>query len=205
MVEWKNGMVPGQQDLLRWPLGVGLALALLGALPSPSWALPGQSVSAVESWIRNNPTLKPAANERLTINRTPSPGQRFTFQASIFPVTGTHPGLTPRNIRTERFSLVDHANDITPERLEESLRLIYGAQVFNDYRQGELLLSYPDLQPGPPISPGLRLEGQVRQGERFAYWYEVAYNPEGHAYLGRMAVFLPEDLPLLRARLVDAP
>lgn len=152
-----------------------------------------------ESWIRNNPSLQPAPNERLTINRTPSPGQRFTFQASLFPVTGANPDISRRIIRSERFTLVDHANDITRDRLEESLRAIYGPQVFDDYRQAVLLFSYPT--PAAGGNPNLVLAGQVHAGERFAYWQEIAYDDAGNAYLGRFSVFLREDLPLLRQHL----
>jgi len=181
-------------------LGLGIALAAVGSLALPSLAIPGQSVRVAESWIRNNPTLSPAPNERLSINRTPSPGQRFSFQASLFPVAGGMPDNARRIIRTERFTLVDHANDITVDRLEESLRLIYGPQIFNDYRQGQILFEYPTDQ--ATENPNLTLVGAVRSGERFAYWYELAYGESGTPYLGRMAVFLKEDLPMLRERLV---
>ncbi len=185
---------------IHWGGGWGAALATLGLLAQPSVAIPGQSVTVAESWIRNNPTLNPAPNERLSINRTPSPGQRFSFQASLFPVAGTLPTDTRRTIRTERFTLVDHANAITVNRLEESLRLIYGPQIFNDYSRGEILFEYPTDQAGP--NPNLTLVGAVRSGERFAYWYELAYGESGTPYLGRMVVFLKEDLPLLQAHLV---
>jgi hypothetical protein len=172
----------------------------MGVFAQPSAAIPGQSATVAESWIRNNPTLNPAPNERLSINRTPSPGQRFSFQATLFPVAGTMPADARRTIRTERFTLVDHANAITVDRLEESLRLIYGPQIFNDYRQGEVLFEYPTPQAGP--NPNLTLVGVVRSGERFAYWYELAYGENGTPYLGRMVVFLKEDLPRLQERLV---
>lgn len=181
-------------------LGWGAALVVMGVFAQPSEAIPGQSATVAESWIRNNPTLNPAPNERLSINRTPSPGQRFSFQATLFPVAGTMPADARRTIRTERFTLVDHANAITVDRLEESLRLIYGPQIFNDYRQGEILFEYPTDQAGP--NPNLTLVGVVRSGERFAYWYELAYGESGTPYLGRMVVFLKEDLPLLQERLV---
>ncbi len=181
-------------------LGWGMALAALGGMALPSLAIPGQSTRVAESWIRNNPTLRPAPNERLSVSRTPSPGQRFSFQASLFPVAGGMPENAHRIIRTERFTLVDHANDITVDRLEESLRLIYGPQIFNDYRQGQILFEYPTDQ--APDNPNITLVGAVRSGERFAYWYELAYGESGTPYLGRMAVFLKEDLPLLRERLV---
>ncbi|NJL47622.1 MAG: hypothetical protein HC929_09230 [Leptolyngbyaceae cyanobacterium SM2_5_2] len=160
-------------------------------------------MSRVEAWIRTNPTLNPSANERLTINRVAAPGQRFTFQASVFPVTGVRPGGNQRLIRTERFTLVDHANDITPDRLEESLRAIYGLPVFNDYRQATRLFGYTNPQAASPADPGLRLQGQVREGEQLAYWQELAYDQTGNVYLGRMAIFLKEDLPLLRQQLAN--
>lgn len=188
----------GTPITLAW----SLALATVGLLAQPGLALPGQSIPVAESWIRNNPTLSPAPNERLSIQRTPSPGQRFSFQASLFPVAGAMPENALRLIRTERFTLVDHANPITIDRLEESLRLIYGPQIFNDYRQGDLLFEYPTDQ--SPDNPSLTLVGAVRSGERFAYWYEVAYGETGTPYLGRMAVFLKEDLPLLRDRLTTS-
>lgn len=188
-------------------LGWGTALGLVGLLAPPSFALPGQSIPVAESWIRNNPTLSPAPNERLSIHRTPSPGQRFSFQASLFPVAGAMPANARRIIRTERFTLVDHANAITVDRLEESLRLIYGPQIFNDYRQGNVLFEYPSMTSPDGFNPdqaNLTLVGAVRSGERFAYWYEMAYGETGTPYLGRMAVFLKEDLPLLRERLTSS-
>ncbi|TVP66897.1 MAG: hypothetical protein EA342_10530 [Leptolyngbya sp. LCM1.Bin17] len=182
---------------------VGLGIVTLGLLAQPAIALPGQSVRVVETWMRNNPTLRPRPHERLTINRVAAPGQRFIFQASVFPVTGVQPDVNRRTIRTERFTFVDHANPITSDRLEESLRLIYGPEVFNDYRQAEELYRYP-LGAGTAATdnPNLRLRGHVRQGEQFAYWQELAYDQNGHAYLGRMAVLLKADLPLLQAHLV---
>ncbi len=183
-------------------LGWGIALGIVGLLAQPGLALPGQSIPVAESWIRNNPTLSPAPNERLSLNRTPSPGQRFSFQASLFPVAGAMPTQARRIIRTERFTLVDHANAITVDRLEESLRLIYGPQIFNDYRQGDVLFEYPGSS--SPDRPNLILVGAVRSGERFAYWYELAYGETGTPYLGRMAIFLKEDLPLLRDHLTSS-
>jgi hypothetical protein len=160
-------------------------------------------VTLAESWIRNNPTLKPGPNERLTINRVASPGQRFTFQASVFPVSGVSPGENRRQIRTERFSIVDYANPITIDRLDESLREIYGQEIFNDYRQATVLLRYPARGARPAVgdNPNLVRRGEVREGDRFAYWQEIAYDRAGTAYLGRMAVFLIDDLPALQAQL----
>lgn len=181
--------------------GLGWAVAALALIAQPGWALPGQTVNLTESWIRNNPTLKPGPNERLTINRLVAPGQRFTFQASVFPVSGVAPNQNPRQIRSERFSLSDHANPITVERLDESLRAIYGQEIFNDYRQGTVLLRYPPRGARPAPGQNIVLRGEVRAGDRFAYWQEIAYDRAGTAYLGRMAVFLKDDLSALEAQL----
>ncbi|MEA5448921.1 hypothetical protein VB780_10105 [Leptolyngbya sp. CCNP1308] len=180
-----------------------LTLAALAMTAHPGWPLPGQTVNLTESWIRNNPTLKPGPNERLAINRLVAPGQRFTFQASVFPISGVAPDQNPRQIRSERFSLSDHANPITVERLDESLRAIYGQEIFNDYRQATVLLRYParGMRPTPTDNPNLVLRGEVREGERFAYWQEIAYDRAGTAYLGRMAVFVKDDLPALQTQL----
>lgn len=180
-----------------------LALAALTLIAHPGWALPGQTVNLTETWIRNNPTLKPRLNERLAINRLVAPGQRFTFQASVFPISGVVPNQDPRQIRSERFSLSDHANPITVDRLDESLRAIYGQEIFNDYRQATVLLRYParGTRPASTDNPNLVLRGEVREGERFAYWQEIAYDRAGTAYLGRMAVFVKDDLPALQAQL----
>ncbi|MBD2114614.1 hypothetical protein H6F59_22545 [Nodosilinea sp. FACHB-141] len=180
-----------------------LALAALVLTAHPGWALPGQTVNLTESWIRNNPTLKPAPSDRLAINRLVAPGQRFTFQASVFPISGVSPNQDPRQIRSERFSLSDHANPITVDRLDESLRAIYGQEIFNDYRQATVLLRYParGSRTNSTDNPNLVLRGEVRQGERFAYWQEIAYDRAGTAYLGRMAVFVKEDLPTLQTQL----
>lgn len=183
---------------------IGLGIVALGLLAQPAIALPGQSVRVVETWMRNNATLRPRPNERLTINRVAAPGQRFIFQASVFPVTGVQPDVDRQTIRTERFTFVDHANPITVNRLEESLRLIYGAEVFNDYRQADITHRYP--MPGvrrPLPNPNIVIRGTVHEGEQFAYWQEITYDLRGHAYLGRMAVMLKEDLPLLRSHLAQ--
>ncbi|HSM80346.1 MAG TPA: hypothetical protein VLS96_01610 [Nodosilinea sp.] len=181
--------------------GGALTLTAVTLAAPPAGALPGQTVTLAESWIRNNPTLRPAPHERLTINRLVAPGQRLTFQASVFPVSGVSPDENRRQIRTERFALADHANPITGDRLDESLRAIYGQEIFNDYRQATVLLRYPER--GARLAPGqnLVLRGELREGERFAYWQEIAYDRAGTAHLGRMAVFLKDDLPALQAQL----
>jgi hypothetical protein len=181
--------------------GGALVIAALAMATAPAEAIPGQNATLAEAWIRNNPTLRPAANERLSVNRLVAPGQRFTFQASVFPVSGPAPAENRRYVRTERFSIADHANPITADRLDEALRAIYGQEIFNDYRQAAVVLCYPIRGDRPAPGENLVLRGELREGDRFAYWQEIAYDPAGTAHLGRMAVFLKEDLPALQAQL----
>ena len=47
----------------------------------------------------------------------------------------------------------------------------------------------------------LVLQGELREGEQFAYWRELAYDDTGRATSGRMAVFLKEDVSGLEAQL----
>lgn len=187
--------------ILNWSR-VWLPCAAIGLFPTPGWAIPGQSLGLAETWIRTNSTLNPGPNETFLIQRRSTPAQRFTFEASVLPVAG---GLQTRrysSIRTERFAIVDFINGVTPERLEESLRSIYGIDIFTDYRQAERLLIYPAPATLVNTDLGLVLQGELRQGERFAYWQELAYDQTGTATSGRVAVFLKEDAPLLRERLL---
>lgn len=187
-----------QPKLFSWlALGLSSFVCLAGG---PAAALPGQSVPAAEEWIQGNPTLRPTAEERLVVNRVDTPAQRFSFQASVFPVSGLAATGTSSLIRTETFSLFDLVNAIDQARLEESLRAIYGAEIYTDYRRAQTRHSYPEEASLLPEAP-LLLQGEVRQGERYAYWLELASDQNGSVYSGRMIVFLPEDLPGLLERL----
>ncbi|MBD0335171.1 MAG: hypothetical protein ICV62_06765 [Cyanobacteria bacterium Co-bin13] len=181
-------------------LGFCLSLAAWGA-GQPGYALPGEPVRAVEEWIQANPTLRPGPGERLLINRIDTPAQRFGFQASIFPVSGVAPGVNSNLIRTERFSLFDLINGLDGNRMEESLRVIYGTEIYADYRRALPVYSYPSADAVPLENPNLRQQGEVRQGDRYAYWLELDSDQTGTTYSGRMAIFLKEDLPLLLEQL----
>lgn len=187
-----------QHTLFSWfALGLSSFACLAGG---PAAALPGQSVPAAEAWIQGNPTLRPTAEERLVVNRVDTPAQRFSFQASVFPVSGVATTGTSSLIRTESFSLFDLINAVHQVRLEESLRAIYGAEIYTDYRRAQTLHSYP-AEASLPSETALLLQGEVRQGERYAYWLELASDQSGNVYSGKMIVFLPEDLPGLLERL----
>ncbi len=186
-----------------WSTG---SLALLILLAGRAEALPGDSVGDVARWIQANPSMQPAPGETLVVRRTESPSRRFGFTASI-----TAPGqvaLSDRRdmIRSETISLFDTVYGVSQQRLEESLDIIYGPDLYQDYQQAEVVYQYPTpetLAKAEKLNrPLLRLsQGQVRQGDRFAYWVEVVQTPEGRAQNGQIMVLLLEDLPKLTAEL----
>lgn len=186
----------------RWGrrlLGMLLAVATIG-LDDRAHALPGETVGEVATWIQMHPTLQPAPGETLLIRRTDSPSRRFTFEASI-----RAPGRAVRGdrrdiIRSEQISLFDTVYGVTPARLEESLDILYGAELLADYQQAEVVYQYPTPElierADRENLPLLRLsQGEVRQGDRFAYWIETVQIPDRRPQSGRIVVFLLEDLP----------
>lgn len=163
-------------------------------------ALPGQSVVEVANWMQINPTIQPAPGETLLVRRTDSPSRRFTFQASI-----NAPGLAVAGdqkdiIRSESILLFDMVYGVQQQRLEESLSFIYGDAIYQDYQQAEVVYQYPTAemisQSETQNRPLLRLvQGEVRQGEQFAYWVETAQVPDSRPQNGKIIIFLLEDLP----------
>ncbi|MDY7012361.1 MAG: hypothetical protein SVX43_01965, partial [Cyanobacteriota bacterium] len=108
-------------------------------------ALPGDRAESVLAWMKANPTLRSGAGDGFTVKRQDSPTQRFRFQASVLApgriTVPTNPGV----IRSEQFEIFDLINGVPPERLEESLRAIYGLGIYQDYTQAAIAYSYPDL------------------------------------------------------------
>jgi hypothetical protein len=182
-------------------MGVGLGIwACLGAA---AIAVPGQSVSTAEAWIEGHPTLRPNPNERLVVNRAETPARRFSFRASVFPVTGLQPGLSlGRTIRTEKTTLVNLVDGITANRMEEALRAIYDASIYSDYRRAAVVYRYSN-RGTPTYENGIVRQGELRQGDRFGYWIERVGNPQGFDTIGILTVFLLDDLPDLQADLID--
>lgn len=169
-------------------------------------ALPGQTPEDAELWIQSNATLRPSRGEKLLVRKSDTPAQRFTFQASTLQVGKVAPGANTRVIRTEEISLFDIMNGVTRERLEESLRVIYGPTVYQDYAQARIVYRYPDqaavsraTNRDTPLLAAL--QGEVREGDRYAYWVETTRQQPGAAYTGRITVFLRADLPKLEAEL----
>jgi hypothetical protein len=171
-------------------------------------ALPGQSADEARLWIQTNQTLKPTPGEKLLIRRTDTPAQRFTFQASPLQVGRAIPAPTGGIIRTEELSLFDMINGVTPDRLEESLRAIYGPLVYQDYAQARVVYAYPTernlnaaVNHKTPVLAAL--QGELREGNQYAYWLEIARRNDGFAYTGKLTVFLRSDLPKLETELRD--
>lgn len=169
-------------------------------------AIPGQSPDNAASWIRANRTLQPAPGERLLVRRSDSPAQRFTFQALPLKVGRATAGPNGGVIRTEEISFYDGLNGINRDRLEEALRAIYGPIVYQDFAQARVVYAYPQsdelaqaVNRKTPILAAL--QGEVREGDQYAYWLEIAARPDGFAYTGRLTVFLKADLPKLAAEL----
>lgn len=170
-------------------------------------ALPGQSEAEVVDWIRSNSTLSPSQGERLIIRKRSTAAQRFDFIAEKLP-----PGkiLAINNldgiIRTERIELFDAINGVDRERLEKSLRTIYGLDIYQDFRRSQVIYSYPSdatlklsITQNKPNLAARR--GEVRSGNRYAYWIEVAQPQTGKSVTGTIMILLKEDIDRLETYL----
>ena len=189
--------------------GLGMLLVLMGvgSLGNPvAQALPGQSVRDAQAWIQAHPTLKPLPGETLVVRKADTAAQRFSFKSSIFPPFPVSTPQGSRVIRHESIELFDMINGVSAVRLEESLRVVYGLDVFQDYDRGAVLYRYPapqtlDRLRSQVTSIQQARQGQLRLGDRFGYWMEIVQTPEGRPYNGQMVVFLKEDLAGVEAQL----
>jgi hypothetical protein len=180
---------------------LSMGLGIWACLGAAAIAVPGNSVGNVEAWIEGHPTLRPGPNERLVVNRAETPARRFRFRATTIPVTGLAPGLVlGRTVRTEETQLVDMVDGITHNRMEEALRAIYDANIYNDYRRAPVVYRYINRNT-QTYANGIVRQGEIRQGERFGYWIERVGNPAGFDTIGTLKVFLLEDFPALQAQL----
>jgi hypothetical protein len=182
---------------------VGILILLSGGAAE---AIPGQSLDEARTWIRAHPTLQPAPGEQLLVRKSDSPARRFIFQVSTLSVGRVGAALGGGTVRAEEFSLFDMTNGVTRGRLDESLRVIYGASIYQDYTHASVVYTYPGGTVG--TSPSSRqpstqsgIQGELRDGDRYAYWIEIAKQPNGYAYIGKLTIFLKEDLPKLDAEL----
>lgn len=189
----------GWRSKLRLSLGVSLGLGLQAVgMAAPAWALPGQTVDEVAAWIQAHPTLQPASGERLQVRKSDTPAHRFTFEALPF-LPGRGNAEDGNLIRVEQLSFFDRTIDVSPSRLQEALRVIYGDDIYQDYQQARVVYQYPDSanpnaaqESETPLQASLR--GEVRQGQRYAYWLETVPTASGIAYNGRISVLLNEDV-----------
>ena len=174
--------------------------------PATANALPGQSTNAVAAWINANPTLRPSIGEGLRVTKSNTAAQRFTFQASVLPPGRVAPPQDRGTIRSERMTFYDSVNGVTLERLRESLRVIYGPTLYEDFERSRLVYDYPvpetiDLSRRQNRRLVEQQQGELRLGERFAYWIEITKTDSDKAFNGQITVFLKQDLEKLEAEL----
>lgn len=169
-------------------------------------ALPGQSTEEVETWIQAHPTLSPGSGERFLVTKTDTAAQRFSFQAMVSAPGRLTFSKNRSQIRTERISMYDAINGVTLDRLKESLRVIYGLDIYQDLKGAQLIYEYPNQSAinearfaKTPVREAL--SGELRVGLRYAYWMEIAQAKNGKAFTGQMTVFLKSDLDKLEEEL----
>ncbi|MGC1396180.1 MAG: hypothetical protein WA828_18115 [Coleofasciculaceae cyanobacterium] len=183
-----------------------ISLSLLLIFAGRANALPGQSVDTVTSWINANPTLRPGIGDGLTVRKVNTPAQRFSFRASILPPGRITVPTDRATIRSERLSFYDAINGVTLERLKESLRVIYGLELYQDFERARIVYVYPspatvDLSRRQNLPLLAAQQGQLLLGERFAYWLEVTKNDKDKALNGEITVFMKEDLEKVQTEL----
>jgi hypothetical protein len=175
-------------------------------IPASVYALPGQPTEDVGAWINAHPTLRPRSGERFFVQKSDTAAQRFSFQASVLPPGKVGFTKERSNIRTERISMYDAINGMSFQRLVESLRVIYGLDIYQDFNRARVIYEYPNQSAinsarlaRTPIREALR--GELRLGDRYAYWLEVAQPKNGKAFTGQMTVLLKSDLDKLETEL----
>jgi len=159
-------------SLIPW-LGVGMIF------DSQANALPGQTTEEVGTWMKAHPTLRPGNGEQLYVQKSDTAAQRFTFQASVLAPGKVEFTKERSRIRYERLAMYDAINGMSFQRLHESLRVIYGYDIYQDFNQAQVVYDYPSQGEinsarfaKTPIKEAL--QGQLRIGDRYAYWIEVA-------------------------------
>ncbi|MEM7727281.1 MAG: hypothetical protein AAF208_13075 [Cyanobacteria bacterium P01_A01_bin.45] len=182
-----------------------LPLSLFVYNPQTS-ALPGQSTEEVRTWIAGHPTLLPRSGEKLFIRKSDTAAQRFTFLSSVLAPGRVSIPKSRSKIRSERIEMYDAVNGMSFKRLQESLRTIYGLDIYQDFKRAQVVYEYPNFSAinsarfaKTPIREAL--QGELRLGDRYAYWVEVAQPRQGKAFSGTMTVFLKTDLEKLETEL----
>ncbi|NMG57390.1 hypothetical protein E1H12_02365 [Geitlerinema sp. P-1104] len=182
------------------PSLISSAIALVLMAPSPGWTLPGEAVDEVANWIYSNPLLPDGRRGSLRVSRSDVPGQRFTFVASKTLPTQRGLGVGETRIRSEWLEVLDYNNGVTSERLVEAIRSIYGLDLYQDYRNAELIYEY--VNPTGPTGQHQR-RGQLWQGDRFGYWLEITERDGEEPVLGKLALILLDDISTVKTDLQD--
>ena len=188
------------------PTVILTAISAILGVSGPAQALPGETVRDVQAWIKAHPTLLPAPGETLVVRKSDTAAQRFSFEASIFPPFPLDTPKGSRVIRHESIELFDMINGVSPARLAESLRVVYGVDLAQDFDRARVIYRYPqDLQldrlQQQLTSIQRARQGELRLGDRYAYWLEIVQTPEGRPYNGQIVVLLKEDIDGLEAQL----
>ncbi|MDJ0619677.1 MAG: hypothetical protein QNJ63_23550 [Calothrix sp. MO_192.B10] len=188
------------------PISLLFWIAMGTLINTTAQALPGRTTEDVAAWIKSHPTLRPRVGEKFLVRKSDTAAQRFTFQASVLPpgkITFTRDRST---IRSQRIAMYDAINGMSLERLQESLRVIYGLDIYQDFQQARVIYNYPNQSAinsarfaKTPIREALR--GELRMGNRYAYWVEVAKPNQGKAFTGQMTVLLKQDVDKLESEL----
>jgi len=185
---------------------VGTCMGAWLGLSSRAIALPGQTVEEAEAWMQAHPTLRALPAERLSIRRSATPASRYTFHGSAFgPGGGSGESLLVRRrsgdrlmVRSEKLTLVDVVRGVDIPYLEDSLRTIYGAEVFADYRRAQSVLVY---SPGRAEDRGTEraLRSHLLEGDLYGYLIEILPNSNGTVHTGAITVMLREDIAAVQA------
>ncbi len=183
-----------------------VSLSFLISNHGTAMALPGQAAKDVETWIKAHPTLSPRSGERFLVTKTDTAAQRFSFQAMVSPPGKLTFSNNRSQIRTEKISMYDAINGMSLDKLRESLRVIYGLDIYQDFKGARIIYEYPNQSAinaarfaKTPVREALK--GELRIGSRYAYWLEVAQAKNGKAFTGQMTVFLKSDLDKLEEEL----
>ncbi|WP_341524998.1 hypothetical protein WKK05_20535 [Nostoc sp. UHCC 0302] len=188
------------------PLSLAPWLCVETVFDSRANALPGQGTEEVSTWIKAHPTLRPRVGEQLFVQKTDTAAQRFTFLASVLPPGKVAFSKDRGTIRTERITMYDAINGMSFARLQETLRVIYNLDIYQDYDRAQVVYQYPNQSTvnsarlaKSPIREALK--GELRVGDRYAYWVEIAQPKEGKAFTGQLTIFLKTDLDKLETEL----
>ncbi|MEL6606533.1 MAG: hypothetical protein AAFP20_25420 [Cyanobacteria bacterium J06614_10] len=201
-----HALESGLKNGLKSGLKTGLTLSSLWlGLSTAAQALPGQTMNEAEAWMQAHPTLRAHPSERLSIRRSETPSQRYTFHGSVFAPSGTsNQSLLIRRqsgealvVHSEKFTLVDIVRGVSVPRLEDALRSIYGAEVFADYRRAQTLVVYsPDR--AEERGTAIATRSHLLEGDLYGYLIEVLPDDNGNEQTGSVTVMLRENLPAIQ-------